>query len=984
MYAQETIYKNTLIYSQKQGLSSPNIHKIVQDKYGFIWVATQDGLNRFEGSQFIKYNYGQRPNRQLFSPDIRDLVLDNKAGLLWVICNQGGINAIDLATGSTIASYPYLKNKLHDEWRICATFFNNRIYIGTSGGLDIFDISKGSFINDLPVIVKDKNCQDAFFSDIRSININNKGIMALGLLDKGIFIFDLHKLSGFLIERNRAAEQDPGRFWPLCGQFINDDIFYCGTQNGLYTVDCRHLVINSESKKPALDPLALGTGSVAAMVQSENGDILFAGDELTGLNTGNNTKYLVIPTFYEARSWLKNATSLFQDNKKNIWIGSRQGLCLVKNDEPAFKAVKNNNILYGNKLGHIFSVCAINDTSVLAGTKDGLFIIGQNFTLKQVYDKGLVQNILRITKGEFLISGYNGASLFINGKIEKLSARFPALLPYEDWQFNSYVRVNDSISLLGTESNQGVLEWNTYTSKINRLYAGAGEGKQLPSDIVNSIFINRKGQPAILSDYFISVYDPVQKTVKAFSINKNSVQGIYMDMLEAAGDYWIAAYGTGLLRTDQQFNVKKIYRAEDGLSNSGLYSIFNYKDSILFLTTNFGISTFNIKTKKFSNYYEEDGLQNNTFEEACRDTMNGIFFAGGTDGYVKIVPENLQSNTRAPLLYYTRILAEGASANLLDTTNLNAASFIISENSIQTKIFFSGLHYENSGRVIYSYKIKELADHWINLGPQNFVSLIGLSPGTYHLQVRAANEDGIWSDPRELVLEFLPKWYQTWWFKLLIFLAIAGIMYAFYRYRIAQIKKQHEIRKNIATDLHDDLGSTLNSVKVFTNLAISGVKQEESLQQVKDNLNEATMGLRDMIWVLDDSLDTVDELVTRLKQYAIPVAAASNIQAEIKADSEINNRQLSKEEKRNLFLVCKEVINNSIKYAEASKINIAITASGKKIQIVIRDNGKGFNVDEVKKGYGLKNMQYRTGQIKYKASLVSSPGKGTQITIQPS
>jgi len=143
------------------------------------------------------------------------------------------------------------------------------------------------------------------------------------------------------------------------------------------------------------------------------------------------------------------------------------------------------------------------------------------------------------------------------------------------------------------------------------------------------------------------------------------------------------------------------------------------------------------------------------------------------------------------------------------------------------------------------------------------------------------------------------------------------------------------------------------------------------------------MGLRDMIWVLDDSLDTVDELVNRLKQYAIPVAAASKIEANIKADSKVNNRQLTKEEKRNLFLICKEAINNSIKYSGASQVDVVITASGKNIQIVVADNGKGFNVDEVEKGYGLKNMQYRAEQIKYRVVLTSGPGKGTQVILEP-
>ncbi|MGC4101206.1 MAG: triple tyrosine motif-containing protein [Ferruginibacter sp.] len=319
----------------------------------------------------------------------------------------------------------------------------------------------------------------------------------------------------------------------------------------------------------------------------------------------------------------------------------------------------------------------------------------------------------------------------------------------------------------------------------------------------------------------------------------------------------------------------------------------------------------------------------------------------------------------------------------MDTANLNFKSFAIANYILQTTVSFSALNYNNPNRTTYSYRILERSYDWINLSTQNFITLIGLSPGTYHLQVKAANEDGVWSEPKELILIFLPKWYQTWWFYLLVALSIAAILYALYRYRIAQIKKQHQIRKNIATDLHDDLGSTLNSVKVFTNLAISGVKQEESLQQVKDNLTEATMSLRDMIWVLDDSLDTVDELVTRLKQFAIPVAAASNIEAIIKADSEVSNRQLTKEEKRNLFLICKEAVNNSIKYSGATVISVNITPAAKKIQVTIKDDGKGFDIGSVKKGYGLKNMQYRASQIKYTVSLDSATGKGTTVNIMP-
>lgn len=359
-----------------------------------------------------------------------------------------------------------------------------------------------------------------------------------------------------------------------------------------------------------------------------------------------------------------------------------------------------------------------------------------------------------------------------------------------------------------------------------------------------------------------------------------------------------------------------------------------------------------------------------------------MIIAGGAGGFSVIQPQVYKANpivSRVFINGYTLYYAN----KIKDTFSLQSNSILFEAYAQQLILHLAIPIYSDQERIKYYYRIKGLQDQWTVNATQNIISLYRVEPGTYEIEIKATIDGYEFSPSSVYKLIVEPKWYQTWWFYVLISLTIATILYTLYRYRIAQIKKQHEIRKNIATDLHDDLGSTLNSVKVFTNLAISGVKQEESLQQVKDNLTEATMSLRDMIWVLDDSLDTVDELITRLKQFAIPVAAASNMEAIIKADSEVNSRQLTKEEKRNLFLICKEAINNSIKYSGARQIDVSITASGKKIQIVVADNGKGFNVDEVKKGYGLKNMQYRAGQIKYKVKITAKNLTGTSINISP-
>ena len=178
LFAQETVYKNTLIYSQRDGLSSPNIHKIIQDKYKFIWIATQDGLNRFDGYEFIKYNLGLLAGKQLYSADVRDIVLDESGNLIWVINNNGGVNGIDLLTGKTVFSIPYNTELAQTKWRICATALQNKIFIATSNGLEVFDCAKKTFLK----IAALQNSDLLANADIRWIDNDPAGNLIVAVL----------------------------------------------------------------------------------------------------------------------------------------------------------------------------------------------------------------------------------------------------------------------------------------------------------------------------------------------------------------------------------------------------------------------------------------------------------------------------------------------------------------------------------------------------------------------------------------------------------------------------------------------------------------------------------------------------------------------------------------------------------------------------------------------------------------------------------
>jgi signal transduction histidine kinase len=209
-----------------------------------------------------------------------------------------------------------------------------------------------------------------------------------------------------------------------------------------------------------------------------------------------------------------------------------------------------------------------------------------------------------------------------------------------------------------------------------------------------------------------------------------------------------------------------------------------------------------------------------------------------------------------------------------------------------------------------------------------------------------------------------------------------AIAYTLYRLRIRQLKKEEKIRRQLASDLHDDLGSTLNSVKVYANLALMEKENTTHLQKIKESTQEAISGVRDMIWILDDKKDSPGDLLGRIKQFAEPLCMANHISFTAITDPSASGYQLGKEEKRYLYMILKESVNNSIKYADGRNITVHVSVSQNKLSVMIVDDGKGFDAQTVKEGNGLKNIRNRAQEIHYRVAIDSSPGNGTRIHLQ--
>lgn len=964
-------------YSYKQGLNSYHIYKTIQDKYGFLWIATQDGIYRYNGHSFelLKNNTNNA---------------NNTMGNVFIDLAKKGNNhiiAADYFYGADIINVTnwkvdYLRGTPKDSsgkylnYSIEKVFADDRENIWVSG-IGYFAVRRNAedsfrIINRLQGFTQELK--------INCITAIDKETVAISVEGFGLLYYNTKSLKQEAVQPSIAPND----------MYIYADTVYIAAKDSIYKAVYTNNKLSIISRTVVEGLKDKVTNSLA--YDKRNG---------VWIGTNNGLLYYNLQTkqqlIYSANKtmphWLNDnmINHLMIDNQDNLWISGYNVLQMLSLKENGFRAFSGNEP--GNDLmNHIYTIAPFIGNKLFCTGTDGLYITDtDNNDVKKVpasSNFGIIHHIEKVSDNLWIVSSDKGLLLYdgVTNTLskDKLVNKFPEWAPFKNNYFNTSVKAGNSY-YWASEEEEGVLKWDMERHSIKQFKAGTASSAGLTENHIRNIKKDSNGFLWIMSDVTLSKFDAVKDTiVDVLFVNSQKdipAASLYFDMYDDGNNYWFTSYGAGVCGYNKKNKTWDFINEKNGLCNNSVYGILPETDSIFWVSTNMGLSRVNAITKNCSNYYYEDGLQDNSFDEKGALAYNGKLFFGGVNGFTAIDTRKVMSSfTPFPVYVYKVEYLSGKTTTELRGLQWNKITMPAGTNKIS--IYLAALTFNTNHKIKFSYKIDDIQEEYTNID-DNVLTLNTLDYGNYKVRFRYRKEDGSFvEDALTLSLYINPRWYQTWWFKALVLLVVASLVYALYRYRISQIKKQHEIRKNIAADLHDDLGSTLNSVKILTNLAITGVKQQESLLQIKDNLNEATSGLRDMIWVLDDSQDTVEQLITRLKQFAYPVAQASRIDAQITCSPEASNYTLSKEEKRNLFLVTKEAINNSIKYSAATTLKLHIEPAGKKIRISISDNGKGFNPDTVTKGYGLKNMQYRAGQVGYKVNISSAENSGTAILVE--
>lgn len=970
--------------TQEQGLSSYFVRKIIQDRYAYTWIATQDGLNRFDGNRITIYTKTTERSRRLVSNDIWDLAEDTASDRLWVL-TYSGINAIDLRTGRVLEDLPAASAaflQLPLGWLKCMVLAKDRLWIGSQDGVSVFNNQTQAFdtIQQIPLQQdrrRPKYDVDLLWRDEYArvwTFISNYGLV-------------LYSATSGRIEASYTIEQlglppgvDFGRFWSVAPLGPGKLALACNT--GLYRIAYDRFQLQA-----APYPITGHTpfhNQITACATDAHGRLwlatensLFRLDAASGALTEIHDADHASP-----ENWFGGIYSIYFDAFDHLWLGTQKGVAFSDIRPSPFVAYFQSADQTA-KIDHAYFTLPYYDSLIAVCAADGFYLANTvTNTIHRLSDHIFWYASL-LKNGRLLVSSNDTLFILNDHRLVPAEKFYPELASLHNIPLNSLVWCGDSLAVLGSENIHGIFCWRPQRHTLTPI-DDQSKPLTIASNIVNALYHDHHGRVWILADAAISIFDPAKNRVDTFHLDdplNHRPFTFCFDVTEAGGFYWLAMYGTGLVALDDSLHLRSIISTQQGMANIGVYKVFPWQDSLLFVTSNYGLARVRLANHTVVNYFREDGLHSNLFEEACGYADARYIYAGGERGFSRIEPGAIPPDPSPPPLHLGNIRLQTPNTTR-DTGDLLLTALTVPSDVIHTTLNISAFSYSDPARTLLSYRVPELKSDWIPLGPDQAIDLIGLNPGKYTVLIRAVNYNDL-GGPRQLslTLDFLPKWYQTLWFKLLILLVTALGFYALYRYRLTQIRQQQLIRQNISSDLHDDIGSILNTIKIFTHLAQRDRSSGNHLSQIETAVAQAVVALRDMIWVLDDSLDTVFELLERIRQFAIPIATAGVIQLDIGADPEIYQRALTKSEKRNLYLMAKECLNNSLKYASCQKIRIHLSIQEALLTMHIEDDGCGFDPAKVRTGNGLRNISRRAAQIRYNVTIVSSPGTGTRITL---
>jgi ligand-binding sensor domain-containing protein/signal transduction histidine kinase len=659
-------------------------------------------------------------------------------------------------------------------------------------------------------------------------------------------------------------------------------------------------------------------------------------------------------------------TSFVEDNSGVLYIGTAGGG--IYKFDPESKTIKrflnNTQIEYAHSLyitGNLLWIGTISSGLKLFDLNTGKFVDDLYGELKKEIEDQAVYFIFQDERNYYWI-GTSSKGLY---KFEPIENRITNYVPNAD----------DSTSL------PGISVWSIYQDSEGTLWIGTAVGGL---SIYNYDTDNFK-------NYLYNPDDPK-------SLNNTSVTCIVEDN---SGNFWLGTYSGGINLMNRATGEFKAITTKEGLPNNRIDGILVDKIGCLWISTNTGIARFDPSTKAVKKYSPTNGLQSyEFFRGAYHLGSNHTMYFGGAKGFNYFNPEIFNSESEPPKILLTEF-REFNTPRRFDKSLNQIDEIEISYYDNHFSFEFLALDYTNPSKSEYMYKLEGFDNDWINSGSRRYASYTNLDPGNYIFEVKAANAEGVWNEEgRQISIVVLPPFWLTWWFFILLVLFIVSTLWIFHLKSLkTRVNRtlEHErirnrerdlVREELARDFHDELGHKLTRITLFVRRLkkqLNGAAQKVilDLDNVAETSNDLRIGAKDLIWTLKPEEDTLYDLIIRLKDFGDDLFNATDVKFLEKGISEeLKNYNLPMEWKRHLVLIFKEAMNNSLKYAMCSSVELIVEVTESELSIILKDDGVGFNISDKSEGYGISNIQTRAKKINGELKIVSELGEGTTVQFR--
>ncbi len=928
-------------WTTENGLPQSSVHAIYQSHDGYIWIATEGGIARFNGVDFKVFNHDNNPG--IASDDVTSFAETNN--ILWI----GTADGLLQYSSGTFLRFTTAEGLPSNDIRSLIATKDGALYVLTGNGLALFKGKAFEHFSTPPlnaINFGDNSLWLAASTGALQLQQNRATPLTLPFPPPGEPMQGVGTLPNHtpwlrtttaitLLSNGHPRTLQTGRDLPgtRIESFLADSrgTLWIGTNHGLVSLD-------STGAQPEIQP-SLATDSILSLLEDREGN-LWIGTDTAGLHILRQQSFRTIPALSG-----RVITAVTQTSDGAIWAGTNgDGLDRWQNNSIHHFSTKD-----GLRSEIILSLAPGANNSIWVGTPDGLNHIQGNQVETYTSAEGLPDDLIR----SILVA--SDRTLWIGTR--------RGLAHWHDKRFTTYTTANGLRSnLIGT-----LLQPRNAT------------------DLATDFWIATLDGLSHLHDGTITSY------TTASGLSGNVITALYED---PQNTLWIGTKGNGL----STYRNGQFSALHNGNLPQSINSILGDDDGNLWLSADRGIArvarsqllacaSFPSCDLRVNTYGRADGMPTEEISTighpASWKTVDGLLWFATRNGLAIADPANLLNNGIAPPVIIEHFTVDDAELPATQPIPPGHNRFVFQ---------YAGLSYSAPSRIRYRYILEGLDKQWTDAGTRRTAYYTNLPAGSYRFRVQAAGSDGVWNqNGAELAFSVRPPFYRTFWFLLLSIATLAAIAFALYRLRLRRLQSQFEAvlaeRNRMAREIHDTLAQSFAGVSVQLELVsqllahsqptAAGQQLDRTRAYVREGLAEA----RRSIWDLR-AITAQNTLPTRLTHL---VEHARTPSLNIRLNIGGTYRELPSTVENELLRIAQEALTNIQRHAGASEANMNLRYGSASLHLSIADDGKGFDPSLSSHSsnghFGLQGMRERAAQIHARLNIESSPNCGTLITL---